>query len=68
ANSVPGARLVVAEQSRHYIQFDQPDLVIEMIRDVVAASRGAGAKRRDVIDRPANFATEPCGVVERIVK
>jgi pimeloyl-ACP methyl ester carboxylesterase len=44
ANSVPGARLVVAEQSRHYIQFDQPDLVVEMIRDVVMASRGAGGR------------------------
>jgi len=36
---VPDARLVVAEQSQHHIQIDQPDLVIEAIRQVVEAVR-----------------------------
>ncbi len=36
---VPGARLVVAERSGHYIQIDQPELVIEAIRQVVEAVR-----------------------------
>ncbi len=36
---VPDARLVVAEQSRHHIQIDEPNLVIEAIRQVVDAVR-----------------------------
>ena len=36
---VPGARLVVAEQSQHYVQIDEPGLVIEAIRQVVDAVR-----------------------------
>jgi pimeloyl-ACP methyl ester carboxylesterase len=31
--------LVIAEESSHYIQFDQPELVIDAIREVVEASR-----------------------------
>jgi len=38
ANSVPGAKLIVAESSAHFIQLTQPDLVIQSIQDVVAAS------------------------------
>ena len=30
---------VIAEKSGHYIQFDQPDLVIDAIRQVVEATR-----------------------------
>jgi pimeloyl-ACP methyl ester carboxylesterase len=33
-------RLVVAERSGHHIQIDQPDLVIQAIRDVVLATAG----------------------------
>ncbi len=36
---VPDARLVVAEQSRHHIQIDEPNLVTEAIRQVVDAVR-----------------------------
>jgi pimeloyl-ACP methyl ester carboxylesterase len=36
---VPGARHVIATKSGHYIQIEQPDLVIEAIRQVVAAVR-----------------------------
>jgi pimeloyl-ACP methyl ester carboxylesterase len=36
---VPDARFVVAEQSGHYIQHDEPALVIEAIRQVVDAVR-----------------------------
>lgn len=36
---VPNARLVVAARSQHYIQLDQPDLVIDEIRQVVEAVR-----------------------------
>jgi pimeloyl-ACP methyl ester carboxylesterase len=35
----PDTRLVVAEQSGHYIQLDQPELVVETIRAVAAARR-----------------------------
>lgn len=31
---------IIAEESGHYIQVDQPDLVIEAIREVVEAARG----------------------------
>jgi pimeloyl-ACP methyl ester carboxylesterase len=39
AGLVPGGRLVVAEQSGHYIQQSQPDLIVTAIRDVVQAVR-----------------------------
>jgi pimeloyl-ACP methyl ester carboxylesterase len=39
ASLVPDSRLVVAEESGHYIQLEQPDLVIEAIRQVVEAVR-----------------------------
>ena len=39
ATLVPGARFVVARQSGHYIQVDQPELVIEAVRQVVEAVR-----------------------------
>jgi pimeloyl-ACP methyl ester carboxylesterase len=32
-------RRVVAANSRHWVQFDEPELVIETIREVVSASR-----------------------------
>jgi pimeloyl-ACP methyl ester carboxylesterase len=40
---VPSARLVVAEQSGHYIQLTQPELVIDAIRQVVDAVRNPGS-------------------------
>jgi pimeloyl-ACP methyl ester carboxylesterase len=36
---VPNGRLVVAEQSQHYIQLDEPELVIDAIHGVVEAAR-----------------------------
>lgn len=36
---IPGTPLIVAETSSHYIQLDQPDLVVAAIRDVVDAVR-----------------------------
>ena len=39
ATLVPGARFVVASKSGHYIQVDQPELVIEAVRQVVEAVR-----------------------------
>lgn len=36
---VPGTPLIVASESSHYVQLDQPDLVITAIRDVVEAVR-----------------------------
>ena len=41
AGQVPGGKLIVAEQSGHAIQRDQPDLVIEAVRTVLAATEGA---------------------------
>jgi pimeloyl-ACP methyl ester carboxylesterase len=34
-----GAQHVIATQSRHYIQQDQPELVIDAVRQVVEAVR-----------------------------
>jgi pimeloyl-ACP methyl ester carboxylesterase len=42
AGLVPGGRHVAAEQSAHYIQQSQPDLVVAAIRDVVQAVREPG--------------------------
>ena len=39
ARLVPGGRLVIATQSGHDIQHDQPELVLDAIRDVVRAVR-----------------------------
>jgi hypothetical protein len=39
AAMVPGGKLIVAEQSRHFIEISQPDLVIEAVREVVTAAR-----------------------------
>jgi pimeloyl-ACP methyl ester carboxylesterase len=39
AQLVPGGRLVIATQSGHIIQDDQPELVLDAIRDVVLAVR-----------------------------
>lgn len=55
ASLVPDARLVVAKESGHFIQVQQPGLVIEAIRQVVDAVRDpdtwmAGARR--MIVRP----------------
>jgi pimeloyl-ACP methyl ester carboxylesterase len=40
---VPTARYVLASESGHYIQLDQPELVIDAIRDVVDAVRAPGS-------------------------
>jgi pimeloyl-ACP methyl ester carboxylesterase len=39
ARRSPTGRLIVAERSGHDIQLDQPDLVIEAIREVVGLAR-----------------------------
>jgi pimeloyl-ACP methyl ester carboxylesterase len=39
---VPNAHFVVATQSGHYIQLDEPELVIDAIRDIVDAVRALG--------------------------
>ena len=39
ARLLPGARQVTATQSGHYIQQDQPELVVEAVRQVVEAVR-----------------------------
>jgi pimeloyl-ACP methyl ester carboxylesterase len=36
---VPGGRFIVAEESAHYVQLQQPDLVITAIQQVVDAVR-----------------------------
>jgi hypothetical protein len=36
---VPGARQVIAKESEHYIQLQQPELVIDAVRQVVEAVR-----------------------------
>ncbi len=35
AAMVPGSKLIVAENSHHYVQVEQPDLVIQSIKEVV---------------------------------
>ncbi len=42
AELVPDARWVIAEESAHWIQVDEPGLVIEAIRQVVEALRAPG--------------------------
>jgi pimeloyl-ACP methyl ester carboxylesterase len=44
AAMVPGAKLVVAENSKHYIQVNEPDLVISTILEVVAEAAVTGSR------------------------
>jgi len=46
AESFPKARQIIAEKSDHYIQFDEPELVVQAIREQVAAARTAAAPVR----------------------
>ena len=39
----PQSRHIVAASSGHWIQFDEPDLVISAIRDLVYRARGSSA-------------------------
>jgi pimeloyl-ACP methyl ester carboxylesterase len=48
AGLVPGARHVVAEESRHYVHQSQPDMVVNAIRQVV-----------DAVREPTSWATPP---------
>jgi pimeloyl-ACP methyl ester carboxylesterase len=44
---VPEARHVIATESDHYIQIEQPDLVIDAVRQVVGAVRDPASWRPD---------------------
>lgn len=39
ADRAPGARQILADRSGHYIQYDQPDVVVDAIREVVEEIR-----------------------------
>jgi hypothetical protein len=54
ASLVPNARLVVATESGHFIQLDEPDLVIDAIRDAVDAVRAPGT--------PVQLPRKRCGL------
>ena len=41
---LPDARHVIAHESEHYIQLQQPELVIEAVREVVAAVRDPASR------------------------
>ena len=45
ASAFPNGRQIVAERSDHYIQFDEPELVVSAIREIVAAARGRDGSR-----------------------
>ena len=49
---VPGARFEVATESAHYIQLEQPDLVIDAVRQVVDDVRRTRGGRSHQLDRP----------------
>lgn len=53
ASLVPGGRLVVAEQSGHYIQQSEPDLVVEAIHQVVEAVRNPPSWSTPLVATPA---------------
>jgi hypothetical protein len=46
AGLFPSGRQVMAEQSDHYIQFDEPELVVSAIRELVSAARAPAASKR----------------------
>ena len=65
ATLVPGARFVIAGESAHYVQLQQPQLVIDAIRQVVTAVRdpaaGPPATSSGVSDQ---IAWRPCPTTE----
>ena len=52
ASLVTGGRFVVAEESAHYVQLQQPDLVITAIQQVV-----------DAVRDPSTWATPTAGTL-----
>lgn len=54
AGLVPDGRLVVAERSGHFIQLDQPELVIGAIAEVVAAVRRPDGRGTPAIGTPVS--------------
>jgi pimeloyl-ACP methyl ester carboxylesterase len=47
ADASQAGRHVVAARSSHWVQFDEPELIVTAVRDLVASSR-AGDRRRDL--------------------
>ena len=45
ASLFANGRQVIAEHSDHYIQFDEPELVVTAIREIVAEARGSGGAK-----------------------
>lgn len=45
AAAFPNGRQIVAERSDHYIQFDEPELIVSAIREIVAAARERDGSR-----------------------
>jgi pimeloyl-ACP methyl ester carboxylesterase len=39
ADASIGGRHVIASQSAHWVQFDEPELIVRVVRELVAASR-----------------------------
>jgi pimeloyl-ACP methyl ester carboxylesterase len=50
---LPGARHVIARESEHYIQLQQPELVIDAVRQVVEAARDPSSWATPVAGTPA---------------
>jgi len=42
AKTIPGSRHVLVPNSRHYIQNDSPDVVVDAILEIIRASRKGG--------------------------
>jgi pimeloyl-ACP methyl ester carboxylesterase len=51
AHSVRG-RHIIAEKSRHWIHLDQPELVVEAVREVVEAARGSATGKSRIPGAP----------------
>jgi pimeloyl-ACP methyl ester carboxylesterase len=50
ARESPGSRHVIAEESGHNIQADEPELVIQVIRELVMRARRDGGESRSGSD------------------
>ncbi len=46
AGAFPNAHQIIAEHSNHYIQFDEPELVVSAVREMVAEARARGGSER----------------------
>jgi pimeloyl-ACP methyl ester carboxylesterase len=48
AGRASAGRHVVADRSTHWVQFDQPDLIVDAVRDLIAQHSTSAFRRKNI--------------------